>query len=209
MRAGATVSAAILASIPDGSIVNIREGSQQGDGYTWQFIEWGGAIGWVASEYLVPLQVGTTPTPSATTTPTVTVTATPSPTPSATVTPPAPGVATGTITGNLPPNGKAGLIAWGGGSMDSLVATAGGRGCNVRSVYALKDGRFIGYSPGAPAFVNASWVSQIGELNTLSAVLIFCDAPSQTSAATGSTGSGGGTLAPPAAGGPPGPGGNQ
>ncbi len=199
MRAGATVSAAILASIPDGTIVNIRDGSQQGDGYTWQLIEWGGLVGWVASEFLAPLQAGSAPTPSPTT-------VTPPPAP------PAAGVATGTITGNLPPAGRAGLIAWGGGSMDSLVATAAGRGCNVGSVYALRDGRFIGYSPSAPAFVNAAWVSQIGELSSLSAVLVSCNAPAQASPPpTGSpgTGSGGGTIAPPAPGGPPGPGGNQ
>jgi len=210
MRSGATVSAAIIASIPDGSIVNIREGSQLGDGYTWQLVEWGGAIGWVASEYLTPLQVGSTPTPSPTT-----VIPTPTPSPTVTPVPPAAGVALGTISGNLPPAGKAGLIAWGGGSMDSLVATALGRGCNIGSVYALKDGRFIGYSPSAPAFVNAAWVSQIGELNSLSAVLVSCVGPSQTAAAPAPaapstpTGAGGGSVAAPAPGGPPGPGGNQ
>ena len=196
MRSGFSVSAAIIASIPDGSIVNIREGSQLGDGFTWQLVEWSGAIGWVASQYLTPLQVGSTPPPS----------------PTAAPAPPAAGVALGTIAGNLPPAGTAGLIAWGGGSMESLVATALGRGCHIGSVYALKDGRFIGYSPAAPAFVNASWVSQIGELTGLSAVLVSCVAPSQASTAptpSAPTGSGGGSVAAPAPGGPPGPGGNQ
>ncbi len=210
MRAGATLSAAVIASIPDGSIVNIREGSQAADGYTWQFIDWNGAIGWVAAEYLTPLGSTSTPSPTASPpAPTATATPTPTTTPSATA---------GTITGNLPPTGKAGLIVWGGGSMDSLVVTAAGKGCNVRSIYAVKNGRFIGYTPGAPAFVNASWASQVGEINSIAALLVFCDAPGQTaSTSSGGTGSGstgsttvGSVAAPPSSETrPPGPGGNE
>ncbi|MGE3960371.1 MAG: SH3 domain-containing protein [Dehalococcoidia bacterium] len=207
LRAGATVSAAVIASIPDGSIVNIREGTQLADGYTWQFIDWNGAIGWVASEFLVAL--GATPSATPSTSPTPAPTATPAPTST-------PTSATGTITGNLPPTGKAGLIVWGGGSMDSLVATAAGRGCNVRSVYAVKDGRFVGYTPGAPAFVNASWFSQIGEVNGIAALLVFCDAPGQTASTTSSGGTTSGSptvgsvTAPPSnETRPPGPGGNE
>ena len=216
MRAGATLSAAVIASIPDGSIVNIRDGSQAADGYTWQFIDWNGAIGWVASEFLTPLTATATPSPttSATTTPTPTPSATVTPTPSPTTTPSA---SAGVITGNLPPTGKAGLIVWGGGSMDSLVVTAAGRGCNVRSVYAVKDGRFVGYTPGAPAFVNASWVSQIGEINSVAALLVFCDSPGQTSntssgGTSGTTGPstvGSATAPPSSETRPPGPGGNE
>src|SRR5690606_12682200 len=132
VRAGATVSAPVLASIPDGSLVNIRDGSQPGDGYTWQFIEWDGVIGWVAAEFLQPLGATWPPPPSATVPP------------AATPPPPATGVATGMFTGNPPPAGKAGLIVWGGGSMESLIATATAQGCNVRSVYTVRNGRFIG-----------------------------------------------------------------
>src|SRR5690606_34665097 len=110
-------------------------------------------------------------------TPTPSSTASPTPTPTGTSTPPPTNAPLGTITGSLPPTGKAGLIVWGGGSMDSLVATAGGDGCNVRSVYTVRNGRFIAYTPGAPAFVNASWVSNVGELTGVSALLVFCDPP--------------------------------
>ncbi|MCB9482973.1 MAG: SH3 domain-containing protein [Dehalococcoidia bacterium] len=222
MRAGVGLDKPVIASIPDGSIVNIRDGSQAADGYTWQFIDWNGAIGWVASEFLTPL--GATATPSPTASPTTTST-TPTPTPSATVTPTPspttpPSASAGVITGNLPPTGKAGLIVWGGGSMDSLVVTAAGRGCNVRSIYAVKDGRFVGYTPGAPAFVNASWVSQIGDINSVAALLVFCDAPGQTSNTSGGTSGGtsgntgpstvGSATAPPSSETrPPGPGGNE
>jgi hypothetical protein len=214
LRSAPTVSATVIASIPHGSVVNIRDGSAQADGYTWQFVEWSGAFGWVAANYLVPLGANTaTPsaTPSMTVTPTATSSATPLPTPS--VTPPSTSAATGTITGYIPPPGKPGLITWGGGSMESLIATAAGRGCNVRSVYAIRNGRFVGYSPGAPAFVNAGWVSQVGELTTISALVLSCAQPSQT-AATTSTGGGATTSgtpsAPATAGGqPPGPGGNE
>lgn len=202
MRAGATVSAAIIASIPDGSIVNIREGTTTADGYTWQFVDWNGAIGWVASDFLQPLGATSTPsataTPSATTTPTVTVTPIPT-------TPSNPG--TGTITGSLPPAGKAGLIVWGGGSMDALVATAAGQGCNVRSVYTVRDGLFVGYTPSAPDFVNAGWVTKVGELTGVSAVLVFCDATSQAAASAPPPSD---TTAPATTDNrPPGPGGNE
>ena len=99
--------------------------------------------------------------------------------------------------------------------MESLVATAASQGCNVRSVYAIRNGRFVGYSPGAPAFVNAGWVSQVGELTTISALVLSCQSPSQTAATTPT--SGGTTTATPgtpsapatAGGQPPGPGGNE
>lgn len=207
MRANASTTAAIIATIPDGTIVNVRDGTQSADGYVWQFIDWGGAVGWVAAMYLQPL--GSTGTPA----PTPPAASTPLPTP-----PPASGVATGTITGNLPPTGKAGLVVWGGGSMESLVATAGGRGCNVRSVYTVKDGRFIGYTPGAPAFVNANWNNTVGAINSISALLVFCDLPGQASTPAPSGGltptsnTSGGTAPRAAAVSdprPPGPGGNQ
>lgn len=208
MRTGATVSASVIASIPDGSIVNIRDGSQAADGYTWQMIEWNSAIGWVASEYLEPL--GTTPTATPSNTATPGATSTPTATP--TTVPPTTGAA-GLITGNLPPAGKAGLIVWGGGTMDSLVATASGQNCNVRSVYAIRNGLFVGYTPGAPAFVNASWEAQVGTLTSVSALLVFCDASSQSGVSTPPSSGGqiptGSGPAAPSGGLPPGPGGNE
>lgn len=214
LRSAPTVSATIIASIPHGSVVNIRDGSASADGYTWQFVEWSGAFGWVAANYLVPLGAST-PTPGATPSVTVTPVPTPSATPTPSVTPPTTGAATGTITGYIPPPGKPGLITWSGGSMESLIATAAGRGCNVRSVYAVRNGRFVGYSPGAPAFVNAGWVSQVGELTTLSALVLSCHSPSQAAATTPTSGgtttvSTGSPSAPATSGGqPPGPGGNE
>ena len=206
MRTGATVSASVIASIPDGSIVNIREGSASADGYTWQFVDWNGAIGWVAADFLEPLGTSPTATPSTTASPTA------SPTATATTVPPTTGAA-GLITGNLPPAGKAGLIVWGGGTMDSLVATASGQNCNVRSVYAIRNGRFVGYTPGAPAFVNASWESQVGALTSVSALLVFCDATSQSGVTSPPSSGGqiptGSSSAAPSGGLPPGPGGNE
>lgn len=204
MRAGATVSAAVITSIPDGTIVTIREGSQVADGYTWQFIEWNGAVGWVASEFLEPVDGSSTPSP--TESPTITPTTTPLPSPTTTPTTPTPG---GNITGSLPPSGKAGLIVWGGGSMDALVETAAGQGCNVRSIYTVRNGLFIGYTPGAPAFVNASWVSQVGDITGTAALLVFCEGSSTASAAP--SGDGVTTVsAPPSTDNrPPGPGGNE
>lgn len=193
LRAGATVSAAVIASIPDRSIVTIREGTPvSADGYTWQYIEWNGAIGYVAALYLEPL--GTSGSPTAT--PSTTATATPTTTPG--------GAALGTITGSLPPAGKAGMIAWGGGSMDSLAATASAQGCNLRSVYTVRNGLFVAYTPGGPSFINASWVSQVGELTGVSALLVFCDSTSDTAAPPPS-----GSGAAPSSSGPPGPGGNE
>lgn len=203
LRAGATVSAAIIASIPDGSIVNVRDGSEFADGYTWQRIDWDGAIGWVAAEFLEPL--GGTGSEE----PTASPTTSPSATPSVTPTNPPTASATGTISGFLPPAGKAGLVVWGGGTMESLVATAAQQGCGVRSIYTVRNGLFVAYTPSAPAFVNASWDAQVGEINSVEALLVYCDAPAQASSNGQSSTGGSPTAAAVDDNRPPGPAGNQ
>ncbi|MDA1010292.1 MAG: hypothetical protein O2888_02325, partial [Chloroflexi bacterium] len=72
---------------------------------------------------------------------------------------PAPQIA-GTFGGTLPRHGGTAFVTWNGGSIGQLLAAAGQQGCAARSVWALVDGRFVGYRAGAPTFVNAQWQGQ-------------------------------------------------
>lgn len=183
----------ILVCIPDGSTVAVLDGSMSAAGLEWQYVQYGGNVGWVAALYLTPLGSGTpTPTPSTTPTPT-----------------PTSGTATGTISGSLPTQGGPGLIVWGGGSVQSLVTTAANGGCSVRSVWATVDGRFLGYTAGAPSFVNAGWSQRYPDtIPALSPLVLICagsgpaPSPTPTPAPTG-------TASPPSGDTPPGPAGNE
>jgi len=63
------------------------------------------------------------------------------------------------LVGPLPEGGGTGFVTWFGGTVGELLTAAGERGCAARSVWALLDGEFVGYSTGSPAFVNAEWTS--------------------------------------------------
>ena len=56
------------------------------------------------------------------------------------------------------PLARTGVTAalWGGGSLNDALAAAGP---GVDSLWVVKTGRFVGYRPGAPAFVNAALVA--------------------------------------------------
>jgi len=209
LRSSPSLTATILTSLPDRSFVVIRDGSQQASGISWQFVEAGGFIGWVAAMYLQPLGA-VTPTPVPTPAPTVSPTPTPSPTAAPTPSP-TPSVGVATIVGPLPTNGRPSLVVWGGGGTDAISTAAAARGCSLRSVWTTADGRLIGYQYGVPDFVNAAWTSRIGTtLPNTSAIMVICGTPGQTSVSAPSStpSSGASPAAPVSQTQPPGPGGN-
>lgn len=67
--------------------------------------------------------------------------------------------ATGTLSGSLPPSGGVGLAMWSGGPTESLVAAAADQGCFVLSLWVTSEGRLVGYTAGAPSFVNQGWLA--------------------------------------------------
>ena len=88
----------------------------------------------------------------------------------------------GAITGALPPQGIA-LVEWGGGSIDALVAVAASEGCDARSLWRTEDGAFIGYTVGAPAFVNARFLELSGAVLPSMPLLIVCEPEAAASGA--------------------------
>lgn len=185
----------ILVCIPDGSTVGVLEGSVSATGLQWQYVQYGGQVGWVAAAYLTPLAAGA-PTPT--------------PTPSPTGTTPTSGILTGTISGTLPTKGGPGLIVWGGGSVQSLLSAATTGGCSVRSVWATVDGRFLGYTAGAPSFVNAGWSERYPDtIPALSPLIVICSGAGSTPSTATPAPVPTGTVSPPSGDTPPGPAGND
>lgn len=80
---------------------------------------------------------------------------TPTPSPSTPVLPAGtPGA--GTFAGEFPQQGV-GLLVWNGGNLQQLVAATQAGG--AASVWAGAGGRLVGYTIGAPTFVNASFIA--------------------------------------------------
>ena len=92
------------------------------------------------------------------------------------------------VMGVIPTEGL-GLVAW-EGTIDDLAIEAAGDGCRLESVWATVGGQFIGYTVGAPDFVNANFESRIGTtLRASRTVLLVCAegervAPAPTATAT-------------------------
>ncbi len=122
-------------------------------------------------------------------------------------------------------HGGGGAGGWSGGPTTSLVTAAQSGGCNVSSVWSAADGQFVGYTPGAPSFVNRGWESRFpgGNISGTTALVVLCGstpapaspAPSTpttpTTPTTTTPPAGTGTSPAPAQGGgsPPGPAGNE
>ncbi len=88
--------------------------------------------------------------------------------------------AQGALTGDVPSGRTAGgvaLVEWGGGTMESLQVAAAQQGCTLSSVWLTVKGKFVGYTVGAPAFANASWLSRVGEDLSPQPLLIVCKTP--------------------------------
>lgn len=58
LRAGATVAASIITTLPDGTVVTALGEQREADGYVWERVSYRGRQGWVAGAYLVALDDG-------------------------------------------------------------------------------------------------------------------------------------------------------
>lgn len=77
------------------------------------------------------------------------------------------------VMGVIPTEGL-GLVAW-EGTIDDLAVEAAGDGCRLESVWATVGGQFIGYTVGAPDFVNANFESRVGTtLRSTRVVMLVC-----------------------------------
>jgi uncharacterized protein YraI len=194
LRSGPGTDSAKILCIPDGSTVAVLDGSVESGGLQWQYVQYGGNAGWVAAAFLTPLASSSTPTP------------TPSPTPLPTGGTTG-GAASGTISGSLPVDGGPGLIVWNGGTVQALVTAAASGGCSVRSVWSTVDGRFVGYTAGAPSFVNVQWGERYPDaVPALSPLIVICAGAGSTPTPTPTPS---GTTSPPSGDAPPGPAGNE
>ncbi|MBX7110735.1 MAG: SH3 domain-containing protein [Dehalococcoidia bacterium] len=114
------------------------------------------------------------------------------------------------ISGDLPAAGGFGLVVWGGGGADALVAAAQSRGCDATSVWTNDAaGQFVSYIAGAPAIANAAWSSRFGgtPMPGDSAVVVVCRGRETPASAGGPVGAAGLPAGIPAL--PPGPAGNR
>jgi hypothetical protein len=66
----------------------------------------------------------------------------------------------GTFIGEFPSKGLA-LVVWGGGEIGAALNAAADQGAG--GLFVTRDGRFIGYTIGAPSFVNASFLATYAE----------------------------------------------
>src|SRR5690606_33453714 len=64
------------------------------------------------------------------------------------------------LRGDLPATGIA-LVTSTGGSTTTLIEGAATEGCSVRSMWITVSGRFVGFSPDRPEFVNAAWLREV------------------------------------------------
>jgi hypothetical protein len=60
------------------------------------------------------------------------------------------------VQGELPIHGGFALVVWSGGALDDLRASARQKGCDVRSVWVIRQGEIVGHIFGAPTVANES-----------------------------------------------------
>ncbi|MCK9494501.1 MAG: hypothetical protein M0R75_03260 [Dehalococcoidia bacterium] len=90
------------------------------------------------------------------------------------------------LLGDLPATGIA-LVTSTGGSTTALIEGAATEGCSVRSMWITVSGRFVGFSPGRPEFVNAAWLREVpGDVPAGMPLLVVCgaDAPPPSTSAS-------------------------
>ena len=153
LRDAPSLSGGMIVCVPDGSTLQVLEGSTSADGYEWQRVRADGLVGWVAAKFLKPMP----PVPACG-----------SQSASAAI---GPG-----LLGWVPESGF-GLVIWGGGTVQGIANAAAIRGCSLSSVWANKSGGgFVSYIFGAPAFVNVAWSQQFpgGRIAAGTPLMIKC-----------------------------------
>jgi len=84
------------------------------------------------------------------------------------------------VRGDLPDVGIA-AVASTGSTTAELVEEAAADGCSVRSLWITAGGRFIGFTPDRPAFVNAAWTRELpGSIPAGTPLIVVCG-PASTS----------------------------
>lgn len=128
IRSGPGLSSSILTCVPDGTLVDVRDGIAEADGFRWQLVLASSTIGWAADAFLEPFVVDGLPQP------------------------PAPPV-TGASTLPVPPAG--GLTFGTSGTIDPATLVAG-QSFEVQSLFSFNVATqtFRTFIPGAPAIVN-------------------------------------------------------
>ncbi|MCK9485817.1 MAG: SH3 domain-containing protein [Dehalococcoidia bacterium] len=183
--------------VADGSFVEVLDAAPvNAGGYRWVYVQSGWGAGWMADDFLVPASSTPPPTPAPT----------PTPAPGAR---PIAGTPSGALNGSLPTRGGLGLVTWTGGPVESLVASASSGGCSVLSAWVTVNGSLLGYTAGAPAFVNAQWRDRYpGDLPSTLLILI-CGGSGANAPEASAPSPGGGPSGAPQDGVPPGPAGNE
>ena len=151
MRDKPGLKAKEVACPPTGAEVRVLEGTAELDGYRWQLIAAGAAVGWAADMYLAPVS-GTVSESSVAARPEITSGEAP------------------------PPDGGFALFVFGGGSYEELLK-ASGCGPETATFWATSvSGEFVWYLPGVTvAAVNAAWAGTFeGEIPPGSALMGRC-----------------------------------
>ena len=154
LRDAPSLAGTPITCVPDGSTLQVLEGSDSADGYTWQRVRSSGVVGWVAAEFLKAAP----------------------PVPACGSGGAASAIGPG-LLGWLPESGF-GLVIWGGGTVHGIANAAAVRGCSLRSVWANRTGGgSVSYIYGAPTFVNAPWLAQFpgGRIPAGTPLLVQCD----------------------------------
>jgi hypothetical protein len=101
--------------------------------------------------------------------------------------------APGEIAGSLPTGGGFGLVVWGGGTVETLLAAAAAQGCAVASTWATDaNAGLVGHVPGAPALVNAPFRERYpGAIPASTPLLVVCRAASVVTTSTATVQQGG------------------
>lgn len=176
IREAPALSAKSLTCLPEGAFVEVLEGQQAADGYTWQKVQSGGIVGWAADKYLQAAGSSVdAPCPAAPGAPAVA-----EPAATATASPQTVSNSRSRLSGELPAQGGYGLVVWGGGTVGEIAASAAAGGCTLSAVWATTaDGVLLPYIYGALDVVNQAWQDVFGgdEVPAGTAVLLVCGTP--------------------------------
>ncbi|MBX7111670.1 MAG: SH3 domain-containing protein [Dehalococcoidia bacterium] len=178
IREAPALKAKQLTCLPEGAVVQILDGTQSADGYTWRKVQSGAIVGWAAEQFLQPADASTGACPASTAAPAQQVSTT----------------TRGFTGGEVPAAGGFGLVVWRGGSTDDIATTAASGGCDLSAVWVTNPtGEFVVYIYGAPDVVNQPWLTRFsaGQVPAGTAVLIVCEGPTASALSTSATAQGG------------------
>ncbi len=179
IREAPAVKAKALTCLPEGAIVQVLDGTQIADGYTWRKVQSGAIVGWAAEQYLQPAPASSAGGACPAAAPTTQTVASSS---------------AGFTGGDLPAQGGFGLVVWRGGTADDMATTAAAGGCDLSAVWATSPaGALLVFIFGAPAVVNDAWLNQFtgGQVPAGTGILLVCGSPSSAALTSSSLAQGG------------------